>query len=137
VLRVAQFWDHVGPRLKPELLEAVKQVIANYLFNSSLPFHVDAEDGLVSLRPHTGLALTWMDAKIGGEPVTPRYGKPIEINALWFNALSRKRSCTFWYGCLFTKLRVPSRWLGFWGRLLHLQRSHGCSRSTLQSRVGE
>ncbi len=86
-LRVAQFWDHFDPRTRVEMLEALKQVIVNYLFNSTLPFHVDAEDGLVALTAHTGMALTWMDAKIGGEPVTPRYGKPIEINALWYNVL--------------------------------------------------
>jgi predicted glycogen debranching enzyme len=34
-----------------------------------------------------GVQLTWMDAKIGGYVVTPRIGKPVEINALWFNAL--------------------------------------------------
>jgi predicted glycogen debranching enzyme len=33
------------------------------------------------------VALTWMDAIVGGEPVTPRRGKPVEINALWYNAL--------------------------------------------------
>lgn len=86
-LRTTQIWHSLDPRRRAELLEALKQVIANYLFNPSLPFHVDAEDGLVSLRPHSGRALTWMDAKIGGEPVTPRYGKPIEINALWYNVL--------------------------------------------------
>jgi len=34
-----------------------------------------------------GVQLTWMDAKIGGHVVTPRIGKPVEINALWYNAL--------------------------------------------------
>ena len=33
-------------------------------------------------------ALTWMDATVGGVPVTPRHGYPVEINALWYNALS-------------------------------------------------
>jgi len=48
--------------------------------------HVDPADGLL----HTGEAgtqLTWMDAKHGDEVFTPRIGKPVEINALWLNAL--------------------------------------------------
>jgi glycogen debranching enzyme len=35
----------------------------------------------------TGVQLTWMDAKAGDWVVTPRIGKPVEINALWYNAL--------------------------------------------------
>ncbi len=34
-----------------------------------------------------GKPLTWMDAIVNGQPVTPRYGMPIELNALWYNAL--------------------------------------------------
>ncbi len=37
-------------------------------------------------------ALTWMDATVGGVPVTPRHGYPVEINALWYNALSFTRA---------------------------------------------
>ncbi len=44
------------------------------------------EDGLLEWHA-SGEALTWMDARIGGRPVTPREGKPVEIQALWFNAL--------------------------------------------------
>jgi predicted glycogen debranching enzyme len=49
--------------------------------------HVDPEDGLL-LAGEPGVQLTWMDARIGDWVVTPRYGKPIEVNALWLNALS-------------------------------------------------
>ena len=48
--------------------------------------HVDSQDGLL-YAGELGVQLTWMDAKIGGWVVTPRIGKPVEINALWFNAL--------------------------------------------------
>lgn len=44
------------------------------------------EDGLL-FAGIGGFALTWMDAIIAGKPVTPRIGKPVEINALWYNAL--------------------------------------------------
>ncbi|MCP5278442.1 MAG: glycogen debranching enzyme family protein [Thiobacillus sp.] len=47
---------------------------------------LDPADGLlVCGAPDT--QLTWMDARVDGHPVTPRAGKPVEINALWFNAL--------------------------------------------------
>ena len=47
--------------------------------------HVDADGLLVSGQP--GVQLTWMDAKVGDWVVTPRHGKPVEIEALWYNAL--------------------------------------------------
>lgn len=48
---------------------------------------VDASDGLLAAGEH-GLALTWMDARPDGRPVTPRMGKPVEIQALWHHALA-------------------------------------------------
>jgi glycogen debranching enzyme len=47
---------------------------------------VDANDGLLSAGT-PGTQLTWMDAKVGDWVVTPRHGKPVEINALWHGAL--------------------------------------------------
>ncbi len=47
---------------------------------------VDPGDGLLRAG-EPGVQLTWMDAKVGGWVVTPRIGKPVEVNALWFNAL--------------------------------------------------
>jgi predicted glycogen debranching enzyme len=47
---------------------------------------VDAADGLLRAG-EPGVQLTWMDAKVGDWVVTPRIGKPVEINALWHNAL--------------------------------------------------
>jgi predicted glycogen debranching enzyme len=48
--------------------------------------HLDASDGLLYAGV-TGIPLTWMDAKVEDWVVTPRIGKPVEINALWYNAL--------------------------------------------------
>jgi predicted glycogen debranching enzyme len=45
-----------------------------------------ADDGLLATGG-PGTALTWMDARVDGRPVTPRVGKPVEIQALWINAL--------------------------------------------------
>jgi predicted glycogen debranching enzyme len=47
---------------------------------------VDETDGLLT-QGEDGVQLTWMDAKVGDWVVTPRHGKPVEINALWINAL--------------------------------------------------
>lgn len=47
---------------------------------------MDVADGLLHAG-ETGVQLTWMDAKVGDWVVTPRIGKPVEINALWYNAL--------------------------------------------------
>ena len=47
---------------------------------------VDPADGLLKAG-EPGVQLTWMDAKVGDWVVTPRMGKPVEINALWYNAL--------------------------------------------------
>jgi predicted glycogen debranching enzyme len=48
--------------------------------------HVDPTDGLLA-QGQEGYQLTWMDAKMGDWVVTPRRGKAVEINALWYNAL--------------------------------------------------
>ena len=48
---------------------------------------MDAADGLLRAG-EPGLQLTWMDAKVDDRPVTPRTGKPVDVNALWVNALA-------------------------------------------------
>ena len=47
---------------------------------------MDPADGLL-YAGEPGVQLTWMDAKVGDWVVTPRIGKPVEVNALWYNAL--------------------------------------------------
>lgn len=79
--------------LVQDLLPAVCSIIANYSAGSRFGIHVDARDGLLfageAATPQSPATnLTWMDARINGVPVTPRVGKPIEINALWLNALN-------------------------------------------------
>jgi len=59
--------------------------IHRYIQGTSNGIHVDPKDGLISV-PARGL--TWMNASINGIPVTPRGGKPVEVNALWYAALS-------------------------------------------------
>jgi predicted glycogen debranching enzyme len=86
-LRVLEFINLFEKKEREDFLLALSQTIEKFLKEPPLPFHIDPEDGLIEIHRGTNLALTWMDAKVFGEPVTPRYGKPVEINALWFNLL--------------------------------------------------
>lgn len=67
------------------LLPRVEEVIERYTTGTRFDIKV-AEDHLLSAGNPT-VQLTWMDAKIGKWVVTPRHGKAVEINALWYNAL--------------------------------------------------
>jgi len=73
----------IETEIYPHLVESIEWHIRGTLYN----IRVDYADGLLS-QGADGVALTWMDARINGVPVTPRGGKPVEINALWHNALS-------------------------------------------------
>ncbi len=66
----------------PKLHEIAKAHIAGTRFG----IHVDPADALL-VQGAEGYQLTWMDAKVDGWVVTPRRGKAVEINALWYNAL--------------------------------------------------
>jgi predicted glycogen debranching enzyme len=71
--------------LVAELFPILAEVIEWHRKGTRYNIHLDT-DGLI-YAGEPGLQLTWMDAKIGDWVVTPRWGKPIEINALWYNAL--------------------------------------------------
>ena len=68
-----------------EILPPLKEIIDWHFKGTRYHIHSD-EDGLL-YAGETGQQLTWMDARIGTWVVTPRMGKPVEIQALWFNAL--------------------------------------------------
>jgi glycogen debranching enzyme len=73
--------------LKGTFYPAAKEIIAWHRRGTLHDIAVDPEDSLLSAgKP--GSQLTWMDAKIGDWVVTPRNGKPVEINALWHGALT-------------------------------------------------
>ena len=67
------------------LLGAVDAILCGYARGTRLP-HPPRRDGLLAAG-EPGVQLTWMDARIGDRVVTPRIGKPAEIQALWWNAL--------------------------------------------------
>jgi glycogen debranching enzyme len=87
VIRAFECFDSLPAQKRKKLFSSCEQIVLHYLFSRKLPFFWDAGDSLIELRSGTNLALTWMDAKIYGVPVTPRYGKPVEVNGLWFNAV--------------------------------------------------
>jgi predicted glycogen debranching enzyme len=69
-----------------ELLPVLQDIIAWHVRGTHFGIVVDARDGLLQ-QGAPGYQLTWMDAKCDGWVVTPRRGKAVEINALWYNAL--------------------------------------------------
>jgi predicted glycogen debranching enzyme len=69
-----------------ELYPTLLAIVDAHVAGTRYGIHVD-EDGLLSSGAE-GVQLTWMDAKVGDWVVTPRRGKPVEIQALWFNAVS-------------------------------------------------
>jgi predicted glycogen debranching enzyme len=90
------------PRLAPsdrERLEtAMEAILAGYARGTRYRIAADADGLLRAGEP--GVQLTWMDARVDGRVVTPRIGKPVEIQALWLNAL-----------------RIGSRWSERWASL--------------------
>jgi predicted glycogen debranching enzyme len=69
-----------------ELFPVLQDIIAWLNQGTHHNIHADPADGLLTTK-ESNLALTWMNAQVNNQPVTPRSGKPIEINALWYNAL--------------------------------------------------
>ncbi|MDD2997839.1 MAG: amylo-alpha-1,6-glucosidase [Candidatus Riflebacteria bacterium] len=68
------------------LFEGMTSIIEDFERGTRFEIKMDAEDGLIRAGT-SDVQLTWMDAKVDGWVVTPRNGKAVEINALWYNAL--------------------------------------------------
>jgi predicted glycogen debranching enzyme len=79
------------------LLPTFIDIVRHHLNGTRFGIHVDPKDGLLS-QGAEGYQLTWMDAKVGDWVVTPRRGKAVEINALWYNALCLLDTWTKKYG---------------------------------------
>jgi predicted glycogen debranching enzyme len=73
-------------RLLNQLFPALEEIIDWHCKGTRYNIHLDS-DGLL-YAGESGVQLTWMDAKVGNWVVTPRIGKPVEINALWYCALT-------------------------------------------------
>ena len=72
-----EIWAEYGKKMK--------LILDGYRNCTEFNIHMDS-DGLIYAGVH-GIALTWMDAIAHGKPVTPRIGKTVEVNALWYNAI--------------------------------------------------
>ena len=68
-----------------ELFPMLDGIIDAHVRGTRYHIHVDPADGLL-YAGEPGVQMTWMDAKVGSRVVTPRIGKPVEVNALWLNA---------------------------------------------------
>ncbi len=81
---VLQYLKYTGDFkfVQEQLWETLKAVIENHVKGTAFDIHMDS-DGLLC----HGSQLTWMDAIVNGQPITPRTGKAVEIQALWYNAL--------------------------------------------------
>lgn len=77
---------HGDVTLAADLFSVLADIIDWHLRGTRYDIKVDPEDGLLYAGV-PGVQLTWMDAKIGDWVVTPRIGKAVEVNALWYNAL--------------------------------------------------
>jgi predicted glycogen debranching enzyme len=76
-------WDEAFAR---EMMPILHQIYFHHVKGTAFGIQVDSRDGLLT-QGEPGVQLTWMDAKVGDWVVTPRYGKPVEIAALWISAL--------------------------------------------------
>jgi predicted glycogen debranching enzyme len=84
---LAAYLDATGDQaLLRELYPTLREIIDWHRRGTRYSIHVDPDDGLL-YAGEPGVQLTWMDAKVGDWVVTPRTGKPVEINALWHYAL--------------------------------------------------
>jgi predicted glycogen debranching enzyme len=84
---IAQYFDYTGDAALPRALyPLLVDIIERHLGGTRYGIRVDPHDGLLAAG-EAGVQLTWMDAKIGDWVVTPRSGKAVEINALWYRAL--------------------------------------------------
>ncbi|MDX1762755.1 MAG: amylo-alpha-1,6-glucosidase [bacterium] len=68
------------------LFPVMENIISSYTAGTQFGIQVDPADGLLHAG-QPGMQLTWMDAKVGDWVVTPRQGKPVEVNVLWHHAL--------------------------------------------------
>ena len=84
---LARYVESTGDRATLGLiLPKLQDIVRHHLEGTRFGIKADPRDGLLS-QGAEGYQLTWMDAKVGDWVVTPRRGKAVEINALWYNAL--------------------------------------------------
>ena len=89
---IRQYYKATGDlQLVKDLFPVLEEIVAAHHEGTRFGIGEDPADGLLRAG-EPGVQLTWMDAKVGDWVVTPRIGKPVEINALWYNAM-RTMAC--------------------------------------------
>jgi predicted glycogen debranching enzyme len=84
---IDRYLETTGDReLLRDFFPTLQEIVAQHVKGTRFNIHIDPKDGLFS-QGAEGYQLTWMDAKVDGWVVTPRRGKTVELNALWFNAM--------------------------------------------------
>jgi len=83
--QAATNWE-LSDETREQLWVAIEKILDGYSHGTRHGIRMDPEDGLLRAG-EAGLQLTWMDARVGDRVITPRIGKPVEIQALWINAL--------------------------------------------------
>jgi predicted glycogen debranching enzyme len=84
---ISRYLDATGDRITLRaILPQLHEIVDAHIAGTHFGIHVDPQDGLL-VQGKEGYQLTWMDAKVDDWVVTPRRGKAVEINALWYNAL--------------------------------------------------
>ncbi len=92
-------WKKYGPKMK--------MILEGYREGTS--FNIQMKPNGLITAGEAGYALTWMDAIVHGKPVTPRTGMPVEINALWYNAVM--------FSLEMARLDGDDIFIGEWGTL--------------------
>jgi predicted glycogen debranching enzyme len=93
--------------LAAELVNPLREVVDAHLAGTRYGIRVDPVDGLLTQNDDPDKnALTWMDARVDGVPVTPRAGKAVEVNALWVNGLAAVATLVELSGADATDLRA-------------------------------
>lgn len=120
----------VGEPLDGEILAACLEIIKAYRDGTGFGIRMDPADGLIAAGDES-TQLTWMDARRDGVVFTPRHGKAVEINALWYAGLLEVASCLpEWYIQSARELPELAEWCGrsfvkaFWNARDH--RLHDC-----------
>jgi predicted glycogen debranching enzyme len=91
-------------RTRTQLEDAVRAVLAGYAAGTRAGIRADADGLLACGEP--GSQLTWMDARVGGEVMTPRVGKPVEVQALWLQALDHGARLEARFAALLARARA-------------------------------
>jgi glycogen debranching enzyme len=85
VQQLLKYGDDKDAAVEKNIWPTLKNILRQFLHGTIFNIYMD-DNGLLHAGAE-GRALTWMDACIDNRPVTPRYGYPVEINALWYNAV--------------------------------------------------